>query len=168
MTTTRKLSELLVEGEQETVVQRRLEYLRGELRAECISYGELAELQSLARHISADDVELREAAGLPEQAPTLAHELAGARAQMLEWRILAQEMTPGGSEFMEPESVRAYYRRFKDDAHQAKKDRANLRAQIKLLREACEHVVKYDGRKIGSIGEAMLRTALAQTATEAK
>lgn len=44
----------------------RLEYLRGELRAERISYGELAELQSLASHIPADDLELREAAGLPE------------------------------------------------------------------------------------------------------
>lgn len=44
----------------------RLEYLRGELRAERISYGELAELQDLSEHIPADDLELREAAGLPE------------------------------------------------------------------------------------------------------
>lgn len=44
----------------------RLEYLRAELRAERISYGELAELQGLAEHIAPDDVELREAAGLPE------------------------------------------------------------------------------------------------------
>jgi hypothetical protein len=44
----------------------RLEYLRGELRAERISWGELAELQSLAEYIPAEDVELREAAGLPE------------------------------------------------------------------------------------------------------
>lgn len=46
---------------------QRLEYLRGELRAERISYGELAELQSLAAHIKPDDVELLEAAGVPEQ-----------------------------------------------------------------------------------------------------
>jgi hypothetical protein len=46
----------------------RLEYLRGELRAERISYGELVELQGLAEHIPAGDVELREAAGLPEHA----------------------------------------------------------------------------------------------------
>jgi hypothetical protein len=46
--------------------EQRLEYLRGQLRAECISWGELAELQALAEHIAADDVELREAAGLPE------------------------------------------------------------------------------------------------------
>ena len=45
---------------------RRLEYLRGELRAERISYGELAELQSLAAHIDPSDVELLEAAGVPE------------------------------------------------------------------------------------------------------
>ena len=44
----------------------RLEYLRGELRAERISYGELAELQSLAGEIDPGDVELLEAAGVPE------------------------------------------------------------------------------------------------------
>lgn len=44
----------------------RLEYLRGELRAERISYGELAELQGLAPFIAAGDVELLEAAGVPE------------------------------------------------------------------------------------------------------
>ena len=44
----------------------RLEYLRGELRAERISYGELAELQSLADQIDPGDVELLEAAGVPE------------------------------------------------------------------------------------------------------
>jgi hypothetical protein len=45
-----------------------LEYLRGELRAERISYGELAELQGLADEgkIPADDLELLEAAGVPE------------------------------------------------------------------------------------------------------
>jgi hypothetical protein len=44
----------------------RLEYLRGELRAERISTGELAELQSLAAFIAPGDVELLEAAGVPE------------------------------------------------------------------------------------------------------
>lgn len=44
----------------------RLEYLRGELRAERISMGELHELQSLREHIAPDDLELREAAGIPE------------------------------------------------------------------------------------------------------
>ena len=47
-------------------ITARLEYLRGELRAERISYGELAELQGLVPHIPADDVELLEAAGVPE------------------------------------------------------------------------------------------------------
>jgi hypothetical protein len=46
--------------------KQRLEYLRGELRAGCISYGELIELESLAAHIEPDDVELLEAAGVPE------------------------------------------------------------------------------------------------------
>jgi hypothetical protein len=51
-----------------TNTRARLEYLRGELRAERISYGELHELQSLAAHIAPDDVELLEAAGVPERA----------------------------------------------------------------------------------------------------
>lgn len=45
---------------------KRLEYLRAELRAERISYGELAELQSLAGYIAPGDVELLEAAGVLE------------------------------------------------------------------------------------------------------
>lgn len=45
----------------------RLEYLRKELRAERISYDELHELQSLVAFIKPDDVELLEAAGVPER-----------------------------------------------------------------------------------------------------
>jgi hypothetical protein len=51
---------------EEPSTTARLEYLRGELRAERISYGELVELQGLAEHIDPGDVELREAAGIPE------------------------------------------------------------------------------------------------------
>jgi len=47
-------------------IKERLEYLRQELRQERISYGELVELQSLAEHIEEGDVELLEAAGVPE------------------------------------------------------------------------------------------------------
>tara|TARA_R110000803_G_scaffold35405_8_gene76596 strand:- start:1303 stop:1503 length:201 start_codon:yes stop_codon:yes gene_type:complete len=47
-------------------IKDRLEYLRGELRGECISYDELIELQSLAPYIAPDDVELLEAAGVDE------------------------------------------------------------------------------------------------------
>lgn len=54
------------EGKDIMDTKNRLEYLRGELRAERISYGELAELQSLADHIEPGDVELLEAAGVPE------------------------------------------------------------------------------------------------------
>lgn len=48
-------------------VKERLEYLRGELRAEQISWGELAELQGLAERFDPADVELLEAAGVPEE-----------------------------------------------------------------------------------------------------
>lgn len=44
----------------------RLEYLRRQIRAERISYGEIAELQSLAPHIDPSDVELLEWAGVEE------------------------------------------------------------------------------------------------------
>jgi hypothetical protein len=44
----------------------RLEYLRGEIKAERISYEEIAELQSLAKYIEPGDVELLEWAGVPE------------------------------------------------------------------------------------------------------
>jgi len=47
-------------------VKQRLEYLRGEIRKECISYGEMVELQSLKEHIEDGDVELLQWAGLPE------------------------------------------------------------------------------------------------------
>lgn len=46
--------------------KERLEYLRRELRAERISWGELAELQSLAKYIDPGDTELLEAAGVEE------------------------------------------------------------------------------------------------------
>jgi hypothetical protein len=48
------------------IIKLRLEYLRQELRSESISYGELAELQSLSKYIDKDDVELLEAAGVAE------------------------------------------------------------------------------------------------------
>lgn len=50
----------------DAVAKARLEYLRGELRAERLSYGEVAELQSLATEIDPADVELLEAAGVQE------------------------------------------------------------------------------------------------------
>lgn len=47
-------------------IKARLEYLRGEIEAECISYGELAELVDLSRYIEPCDVLLLQWAGVPE------------------------------------------------------------------------------------------------------
>ena len=47
-------------------IKARLAYLRREIQAERISYGEIAELQELAEHISPDDVLLLEWAGVKE------------------------------------------------------------------------------------------------------
>jgi hypothetical protein len=49
-----------------STIKQRLEYLRGELRAGRMSYGEVVELQSLAAHIHPGDSELLEAAGVSE------------------------------------------------------------------------------------------------------
>lgn len=48
------------------MANEKLEYLRAQIRAEKISYFEIAELQSMVDLIDADDVELREWAGIPE------------------------------------------------------------------------------------------------------
>ena len=48
-------------------VKERLEYLRGEIQAERISYGEIAELQGLVDYIDPDDVDLLQWAGVPER-----------------------------------------------------------------------------------------------------
>jgi len=50
-----------------TNIKKRLEYLRKEIQKERISYGEIAELQSLAKYIESSDVELLEWAGVKEK-----------------------------------------------------------------------------------------------------
>ena len=55
--------------------ETRLEYLRGQIRAERISYGELAELQGMADQIDPGDVELLEWAGVPEEVANLMQEI---------------------------------------------------------------------------------------------
>ena len=47
-------------------IKERLEYLRGEIRAERISLMEIIELEELAPYINPGDVELLEWAGVPE------------------------------------------------------------------------------------------------------
>ncbi len=56
----------MVTNMTDETTRRRLEYLRGEIDAERISYGELHELQGLAEHIEPGDVQLLEWAGVPE------------------------------------------------------------------------------------------------------
>lgn len=47
--------------------KKRLDYLRGEIEAEQISYGELVELQNLAKYIDRGDILLLQWAGMPER-----------------------------------------------------------------------------------------------------
>lgn len=51
--------------------KERLEYLRGEIQAERISYMEIVELQSLVEYIEPGDVLLLEWAGKEEHEPDL-------------------------------------------------------------------------------------------------
>ena len=41
-----------------TEIKKRLEYIREEIQNECISYAEIAELQTLKSYIDKDDTEL--------------------------------------------------------------------------------------------------------------
>ena len=47
--------------------KKRLDYLRGEIEAEQISYSELVELQNLAKFIDQSDILLLQWAGMPER-----------------------------------------------------------------------------------------------------
>jgi hypothetical protein len=47
-------------------ITQRLEYLRGKIEAESISYREITDLQSLADHIDLSDTVLMEWAEMPE------------------------------------------------------------------------------------------------------
>lgn len=71
----------IVAASEASAPKARLEELRAALRAENISYGELAELQSLSDHIDPGDVELLEAAGVPESAPDDPDGVAAERGQ---------------------------------------------------------------------------------------
>lgn len=61
-----RISKMVVAQLRNKRIKERLEYLRGEIKAERISYGEIAELQSLAKYIDKGDVLLLEWAGVPE------------------------------------------------------------------------------------------------------
>ena len=52
--------------EEQARAAQRLEYLRGEIEAERISYGEISELQDHVPYIEPGDVQLLEWAGVPE------------------------------------------------------------------------------------------------------
>ena len=62
----RKLLYIAKGTPEEIRAKTRLEYLRGEIKKECISYGEIAELESLAKYIESSDVLLLNWAGVPE------------------------------------------------------------------------------------------------------
>jgi hypothetical protein len=52
---------------KKAIIKQRIEELRVEIQNERISYGEIFELQSLAKHIDKGDVQLLEWAGVKEK-----------------------------------------------------------------------------------------------------
>lgn len=63
---TRMYSQTFVDAYRAEFIRLRLEDIRAAIKAENVSYGELVELQGYADHIESGDVELLEAAGVPE------------------------------------------------------------------------------------------------------
>ncbi len=61
------LNEKGIKRLSEIEIKEKLEYLRGEILAERISYGEIAELQALAKYIDPSDAELLQWAGVKEK-----------------------------------------------------------------------------------------------------
>ena len=72
----------------------RLEYLRAQIRAECISQGEVLELQGLADEIEPGDVELLEWAGVPED---VAHVALQQRRRATRVREIMRQHSPDDS-----------------------------------------------------------------------
>ena len=64
--TTKRGKEIFDRKATMQAIHDRLEYLRGEIEAERISYGEIAELQELAKFIEPGDTLLLQWAGVPE------------------------------------------------------------------------------------------------------
>lgn len=95
----------------------RLEHLRAALRAENISYGELIELQGLAAFIEPGDVELLEAAGVPEHDVTTADEHYHAtllRAQEAFWATVAAGFPRAHTGDFPPDAAVAFDRATED------------------------------------------------------
>ena len=55
-----------IEETSKQYIKSRLEYLRGQIKAEQISMSEILELQNLAEHVEPGDVELLQWAGVEE------------------------------------------------------------------------------------------------------
>ena len=66
-----------------------------------------------------------------EQIERLTKERDHAVADLCRWRSAFAECTPGGSEFMDPESVRDYMQRNKREMVQAKMDRAKAEKETR-------------------------------------
>jgi hypothetical protein len=100
------------EAAEERHIKARLEYLRGELDAERISAGELVELQALAPYIDAGDVQLLEAAGVPENESELPQEFLDKR-QSLAMFLLAMAT---GLTWEDAEGIDHYHENYTKDA----------------------------------------------------
>jgi hypothetical protein len=72
---------------------------------------------------------------------TLAAERDRAIADLARWRSAFQSATPGGSEFMTPESVRDYMQSLKADTVRAKIDAVAARKEVRAARANLDIVI---------------------------
>jgi hypothetical protein len=91
----------------------------------------------------------------------LSAEVARAEKKMLEWRICAQEITPGGSEFMSPDAVRAYQRDLKNRYHAAKCEVARKDKALGIAHGALEVIKTHCEPQPSALAKAIVATCCA-------
>ena len=73
-----------------------------------------------------------------------------AEREMIAWRAAIQRITPGGSEFMDPESVERWAQKQNRELGQAKMDVVKLRRELDEAIEAIKLLVERAARIIGT------------------
>lgn len=92
------------------LIKERLEYLRSQIEAESISYGEIYELQSLREHIDDGDVQLLEWAAVPEHPRTRDEALEVLISAAEHWRDeLLEYIAPASEQFDDEDSAESQY-----------------------------------------------------------
>ena len=144
-------------------IPARLEYLRGQIQAESLSYSEIAELQDLAAHIDPGDLELLQWAGVPESdesdapntipAPVLAltsDSLAYFAQRLIEGQDIAESWEDATNALPMPPAIQALARAARNPAPVPALESAPLESVIRAALR-----VDDDGPHIGDSAELL-------------